>query len=662
MERNALVNSKLTSVKTSKITAPFWQRYRALMANDSIPFQWDMINDNQHVEVANDPFAAGGSADKSHAIANLKIAAGKMDGHFFGMDFQDTDVYKWLESAAYVLNYAPSKALRAHADSVVDLIADAQEDDGYLSTMFQIEMPERKFKRLQQSHELYSMGHYIEAGVAYYQVTGNQKALQIAEKMADCLDQHFGTAPNKVPGIPGHPEIELALARLYEVTHQKKYLDLATYFIKQRGQDTDFFKKQNEADGVNRDFFPGMGKIGNRYYFADKPIDQQTDAHGHAVRVLYFCTGLAHVARLTHDKTLADAADRLWHDIVNKQMYVTGNVGQTTQGEAFTYDYDLPNDTDYGETCASVALTFFAKQMLATKLNGEYGDIIEKELFNGALSGIALDGKHYFYVNPLEADPVASRGNQGKNHIATRRSSWFACACCPANITRLIASVDQYLYQVQGDVILADQFIANETQFDNGIQIRLSSNYPWSGDLHFTIDNAKAAQFKFGIRIPSWTLDHYQMMVDGNQVEPKMESQIVFIPITDTTTEVTVRFEMQPRLVTTNTQVKDNIGKVAVQRGPIVYCAEAADNPTPLWLYQLKPQPKFTYTYDGQLLDGVGVLETDDVERLGKDETTDTLYTFDHVKHTQPAHLKLVPYYSWANREEGQMSVWLRQS
>lgn len=646
----------------SNITSNFWKRYRDLMANDSIPFQWDMINDNNEVEVTNDPFTAGGSADKSHAIANLKIAAGQVDGEFFGMDFQDTDVYKWLESAAYVLNYAPSAKLQKEADSVVDLIADAQEDDGYLSTMFQIEMPERKFKRLQQSHELYSMGHYIEAGVAYYSVTGNQKALDIAKKMADCIDNHFGTTEDKIPGIPGHPEIELALARLYEATHEQKYLDLAQYFIKQRGQDTEFFEKQNKADGIDRDFFPGLGTIGNRYYFADKPVTEQTDAHGHAVRVLYFCTGLAHVARLTNDKELKDAADRLWQDIIKKQLYITGNVGQTTHGEAFTYDYDLPNDTDYGETCASVAMVFFAKQMLETHMDGQYGDIIEKELFNGALSGIALDGKHYFYVNPLEADPKASRGNQGKNHINTRRSSWFACACCPSNITRLIASVDKYLYEVKDHTILSHQFIANNTSFENGIEIKLDSNYPWDGNIKYTISNPNKTQFKFGIRIPSWTLNSYEVTIAGKSVKTDLIDQILYLPIEDETVEISVQFNMAAHLISTSTLVKDNVGKVAVQRGPIVYCAEESDNASPLWLYKLDSKPAFKYEFQDNLLDGVGVLETNDVKKLEKNSSTDELYTFDKEKVVKKSHLKLIPYYAWANREEGQMTVWLHQS
>ena len=641
------------------ITSPFWKRYRDLIATKSVPFQWDMINDQGTMDVVNTGIA-GGAAEKSGAIENLKIAAGRIKGHHFGYPFQDTDVYKWLETAAYVLNYHPDDQLRKEADSVVDLIADAQDDDGYLSTYFQIDAPERKFKRLQQSHELYSMGHYIEAGVAYYVSVGSQKALDIAKKMADCIDAHFGPQDGKIHGYDGHPEIELALAKLYEVTREQRYLDLAKYLITFRGKDPDFFIRQDKADGWEKDFFPELREIGNRYYFADKPVTEQSDAHGHAVRVLYFCTGLAHVAELTDDKELLDAAHRLFDDIVHRQMYVTGNVGQTTTGEAFTYDYDLPNDTDYGETCASCAMTFFTNEMLKDDFKGVYGDVIEKEIFNGALSGIALDGKHYFYVNPMEVDPRASKLDPGKGHIATRRSSWFACACCPANITRLIASLDKYLYSVQGDTILSHQFVANKATFGNGIAIDQESNFPWDGEISYSIDNPQSEHFVFGVRIPQWSAESYQLTLNGKAAKVDLKDGIAYFEITEPHTELALSLNMQARLVHTNPKVKDNINKVAVQRGPIVYCAEGVDNQGDLWRYRLPDKPSFSYAYRDDLLEGVGTLTTDAAERLG-DASSDDLYSFDGPSQVKTAQLRLIPYYSWANRDEAEMSVWLNR-
>lgn len=648
------------SVNDVQITSTFWKRYRDLIAEESVPFQWDMINDKGKMDVTN-AAAAGGAADHSGAIENLKIAAGRAKGHHFGYPFQDTDVYKWLQTVAYVLKYHFDQKMKEEADWTVDLIADAQDDDGYLSTYFQIDAPQRKFKRLQQSHELYSMGHYIEAGVAYYESTGNQKALDIAEKMAGCINNHFGPEDGKIHGYDGHPEIELALAKLYEITKNKTYLNLAKYFITERGQDLHFFDRQNKADGIDNDFFPELRTIGDRYYFADKPITEQKDAHGHAVRVLYFCTGLAHVARVEHDDKLLKAANTIWNDIVKKQMYITGNVGQTATGEAFTYDYDLPNDTDYGETCASVSMAFFTKQMLANEFNGQFGDIIEKEIFNGALSGIALDGKHYFYANPLEADPLASKLNPGKKHIALRRSSWFACACCPANITRLIASLDQYLYEIHDDVILSHQFIANDAKFNDGIEIKQTGNFPWDGNIDYAITNPNTSKFTFGIRIPAWSLDNYSIKVNGKEVEPDLKENVLYIPINDKTTAISLELNMNVHVVRANANVSADIMKVAVQRGPIVYCLEGVDNEEPLSRYVLGQKPSFDYNYQSKLLNGVGVVTTDDAYRIA-DDSDDSLYTFDRPKGVEKAHLEFIPYYAWANRDKKQMTVWLHQS
>lgn len=649
------------SLNNVEITSDFWKRYRDLIAKDSVPFQWDMINDKGKMDVTNAD-AAGGAADHSGAIENLKIAAGRSKGHHFGYPFQDTDVYKWLETVSYVLKYHFDQKMKDEADWTVDLIADAQDDDGYLSTYFQIDAPQRKFKRLQQSHELYSMGHYIEAGVAYYESTGNQKALDIAEKMADCINNHFGPEDGKIHGYDGHPEIELALSKLYEATKNKEYLNLAKYFITERGRDLDFFDRQNKADGIDNDFFPELRTLGERYYFADKPITEQKDAHGHAVRVLYFCTGLAHVARIEHDEKLLKAANTIWNDIVKKQMYITGNVGQTPTGEAFTYDYDLPNDTDYGETCASVSMAFFTKQMLANEFAGKYGDVIEKEIFNGALSGIALDGKHYFYANPLEADPLASKLNPEKKHISLRRSSWFACACCPANITRLIASLDQYLYEVHDDVILSHQFVANNATFNDDVEIKQRGNFPWDGNISYEIENPNLSHFTFGIRIPAWSLDKYTVKVNGQDVKTKLENDILYIPVSEKTTEITLDLNMETHLVRANTKVRADVMKVAVQRGPIVYCVEGVDNQEPLWNYVLGQNPSFNYRYQSDLLNGVGTLSTDDVYYLKDEDNQDELYTFDAPKTAEKSHLTLIPYYAWANRDEKQMNVWIQQA
>lgn len=645
-------------IKNLKVTDKFWQRYRELIVKEVLPYQWKVMNDEADINIADDP-QKNGQAKNSHAIANLKIAAGKTKGHHYGFPFQDTDVYKWLEAAAYTLKYHPNDDLKKITDKLIDLIADAQDEDGYLSTYFQIDAPTRKFKRLQQSHELYTMGHYIEAGVAYYQVTGSQKALTIAEKMADCIAHHFGKEESKIHGVDGHPEIELALARLYEVTNNRQYLELAHYFLQTRGQDPDFFNRQNIADGINRDLIANMQGFPKEYYLTDSPIEEQQAPHGHAVRVVYLCTGMAYVARHTHDKKLLAACDRFWNDIVKRQMYITGNIGQTTTGESFTYDYDLPNDTDYGETCASVGMSFFANQMLKIKARGEYGDVLEKELFNGALAGMSLDGKHFFYVNPLEADPQASKWNPGKSHILTHRAEWFGCACCPSNLARLIASVDRYIYVVNDDLVLSHQFIANDTELDNGAKIVQTSNFPWAGDIHYNIVPGKSS-FKFGIRIPSWS-PSFKLMVNGKPYTKVDNDGFVYFKIDDEVLNIDLELDMNAKYMVASNRVKADFGKVAVQRGPLVYAAEEVDNQKPLWTAKILTDQKSTLQYEPDLLNGVVTISVP-VEREELAGINDALYQpLPTEIPTTKTELKMIPYYAWANRENGMMQVWFNK-
>ena len=425
------------------ITSPFWKRRRDQIVESVIPYQWGVMNDEIDTTVPDDPAGNQLADNKSHAVANLKVAAGELDDEFHGMVFQDSDVYKWLEEAAYALAYHPDPELKALCDRTVDLIARAQQSDGYLDTPYQIKSgvwaDRPRFSLIQQSHEMYVMGHYIEAAVAYHQVTGNEQALEVAKKMADCLDANFGPEEGKIHGADGHPEIELALAKLYEETGEKRYLTLSQYLIDVRGQDPQFYAKQLKAmNGDN--IFHDLGFYKPTYFQAAEPVRDQQTADGHAVRVGYLCTGVAHVGRLLGDRGLIDTAKRFWKNIVTRRMYVTGAIGSTHVGESFTYDYDLPNDTMYGETCASVAMSMFAQQMLDLEPKGEYADVLEKELFNGSIAGISLDGKQYYYVNALETTPDGL-DNPDRHHVLSHRVDWFGCACCPANIARLIASL-----------------------------------------------------------------------------------------------------------------------------------------------------------------------------------------------------------------------------
>lgn len=652
------MSTKVKQEPQVTITSDFWKRYRELIVKEVLPYQWAVMNDEAEITIADDP-QKNGSEKNSHAIANLKIAAGQLAGNHYGFPFQDTDVYKWLEAAAYSFQYHPDPDLQKITDDLIDLIAQAQEEDGYLSTYFQIEAMDRQFKRLQQSHELYTMGHYIEAGVVYYQATGNQKALTIAQKMADCLDANFGKDEGKIPGYDGHPEVELALVRLYEETGITRYLNLAHFFLVERGQDPDFFDKQNKADGEERDLIAHMREFPRSYYQAEKPLAESDYLTGHAVRVVYLCTGMAYVARHTGNRELLAACQRFWQSIVKRRMYITGNIGSTTVGESFTYDYDLPNDTDYGETCASVGLSFFAQQMLALEAKGEYGDVLEKELFNGTLSGMSLYGKHFFYVNPLEADPEASKGNPGKGHILTERADWFGCACCPANLARLVASVDRYIYTEKADVLLSHQFIANEATFSNGVRISQTNQFPWEGTIQYAIENPSATSQRVGIRLPAWS-KQTSVQLNGEPVDYLLEDGFVYFDCQLGQTAITLELDMTVRFMRSNNRNAEDYNKVAIQRGPVIYAVEEIDNQGPLWLYQVDTKQDGSYQFEAETLGGVGIVRVQ-AQRPQLETISDELYQEDTAVEQEKVELTCVPYYAWANRGANQMRVWLNK-
>lgn len=649
---------------STKITDTFWNNYRQLVKDQLIPYQWAVINDEINVTIQQENANTLNASEKSHAIQNLKIAAGLKKGKFYGFWFQDSDVYKWLEATAYALRYAPDKELQNKADSLINLIAKAQEDDGYLDTYFQLESPDRKFKHVSMSHELYCMGHYIEAGVAYYQTTHNQQALDIAIKMANCIDHNFGPETNKLHGYPGHPELELALAKLAEVTADSRYTDLAAYMIDQRGTEPNFFTQQaleRETAHISELFNNMDPDPRSKYFQNQKPVREMDTAEGHAVRMVYLLTGIAHVARQNHDQALIKSCQHLWQNIINKQMYVTGGIGSTVAGEAFTFDYDLPNDTMYCETCASCAMTFFAKQMQELEPNSDFTDIIERELFNGTISGMSLDGKHFFYVNPLEVNPEASAKDPTKSHVKVQRADWFGCACCPPNLARLVASVDQYLYTTTNDTIFCDQFISNTTNFDNGVKIKQTSQYPWSGKINFTITATQGNNPDIAIRIPCWSIDDYQIKVNQQLITPTLKNGYWYLTdLPNGTTNVVLTLNMSVRQTQANPLVTADVGKVAIERGPLVYCLEEVDNGPHLAQFSVTDQPTFATELDDTDLPIKFIKITTHGEKLNS--TITDLYSANQQLATQDQTLTFIPYFAWANRTPGEMQVWINRA
>lgn len=652
-------------IEQVKVQDEFWDHYRRIVQTVVVPYQWQIISDEATVKIER---ANGNSSDmvqQSHAIQNLKIAAGLAQGHFYGEWFQDSDVYKWLETVAYTLRYAPDPDLEQQADQVVALIGQAQQADGYLDTYFQIERPERRFKHISKSHELYCMGHYLEAGVAYFKTTGNQQALEIALKMADCLARNFGPEPGQLHGYPGHPELELALTKLAELTGASKYLDLAAYLIHQRGTKPSFFAGQNKLNvGIDEGYWPGVEPTADHYQ--DRvPLMAMTRGEGHAVRMAYLLAGATRVALLTHDQALLTACQRLCRHISEKQMYLTGGVGSTANGEGYTFDYDLPNDTMYCETCASCGMAFLSQALLQADPEGWVADLLETELYNGTISGMALDGQHYFYVNPLEVEPQACRFDPQKAHVKATRSAWLGCACCPPNLARLIASVDQFIYSIKDETIFSHLFIGNEARFSNGVLIKQSGHYPWSGELAFLIDNRSGKQDqKVAIHVPAWAAEDFEILNDGPAISSELQSGYLrFTVPAGCCWQFELKLAMPVKALRAVPQIKADLGKVALQRGPVVYCAEEVDNGPALQQLLLASQAGFAHHADQQTFG----IRTELITAQGWRRSVDSRqphrpYQSDPIQTSEPLTLTFIPYFLWANRRVGEMTVWLPEA
>ncbi|SKC06784.1 hypothetical protein SAMN06296386_11746 [Lachnospiraceae bacterium] len=645
------------TVKT-KITDRFWKRYRELVRTEMIPYQWDVLNDNADINIEkerNDDFIP---SEKSHAMENFRIAAGISEGEHYGWVFQDSDVYKWLESVAYSLAEKDDEDLRKIADSVIELISKAQEEDGYLNTYFTIMEPERRFKRLGESHELYCAGHFIEAAVAYYESTGNELALSVAKKLADCIDRNFGPEEGKIRGYDGHEEIEIGLMRLYHLTGEERYLALAKFFLDERGKDPLFFKKQNEKDG-GRPLIAGMDKFPLYYFQNHAEIRKQDTAEGHAVRLVYMCTALADLACETGDAELYETCKKIWNNITKKRMYITGGIGSTVIGEAFTLDYDLPNDTMYCETCASIGLVFFARNMLRNEARGEYADIMERALYNTAIAGMALDGRHFFYVNPLEVVPAKYKKDPTKSHVKPVRPQWLGCACCPPNLARLVTSLEKYIYtETKDGKVLVNLYVQSESDLSWG-SIAQKTSYPQDGVVEITIRNDSEAEKNIGLRLPGWS-DDTVISVDGTKINHADTDGFAYISVKKGETRISIEFDMSVKEWYSNINVSENTGNVALSRGPFVYCMEEVDNGRNLHNLKLDTGSGYRLSWKEDELHGIYEINAKG-QRLCSD--SQELYERRPEKfYAEETTIKFIPYYAWANRGENEMRVWIKNS
>lgn len=580
---------------------------------------------------------------KTPRIQNFEITAGLKEGEFKGIFYDDSDVFKALEAIAYSLNNKPDPQLEQKADQWIDIIAKAQQPDGYLNTYYTLQFPEKRWTDMSM-HEDYNGGHLIEAAVAYYDATGKKKLLDVATKFADHFASLFG--PGKQHWVTGHQELELALVKLYKTTNNKKYLDMAYWLLEERGHK--LAKGYTWTDWKDTAYAQDV-----------VPVKQQKQITGHAVRAMYLYTGAADVATHTGDKGYMDAMKTVWEDVVYRNMYITGGIGSSGRNEGFSQDYDLPNERAYAETCASVGMVFWNQRMNSLTGDSKYADVLERSLYNGALDGLSLSGDRFFYGNPL-----ASQGQH-------QRSEWFGTACCPSNISRLIASLGNYIYAQSDNGIWVNLYIGSETTFDVGnkkIPVEMKTNYPWEGKVQLTLNPGSATKSALHLRIPGWVQgrpvpgdlyrfsdqqpDKFTVLLNGKAVSYKMDQGYAVIDRKwKKGDRVELNFLMEVKKVVAKDSLLQNNNRIALQRGPLVYCVEGVDNNEQAWNMVVPENTSFVANYNKDLLHGVVTLKA---EVPVVNASADGLSVATHKKT-----ITAIPYYAWANRGKSPMQVWL---
>jgi len=591
-------------------------------------------------------------------VKNFEMAAERKGKFCTTYPFDDTDIYKTIEGASYSLAVHPDPELAAYIDSLIGIIGRAQEPDGYLYTARTIDPlhphpwsgSERWVNEQKSSHELYNCGHLYEAAAAHYMATGKRDFLNIALKNADLLVRTFG--PDKKHVAPGHEIVEMGLVRLYRITGKKDYLQLAKFFIDQRGIKPYDKKSQNVYEN-------------GTYFQDDKPVIDQDEAEGHAVRAMYLYSGMADVAALTGDSAYIHAIDKIWNNMVGKKMYVQGSIGAVGDGERFGDNYELPNATAYNETCAAIGSVFWNQRMFLLHGDSKYIDVMEKTLYNGLISGVGLDGKSFFYTNAMQVSNSFSHPD-----LERERSGWFTCSCCPTNVVRLLPSIPGYVYAQNGNDVYVNLFISGTGNLmvnNKALKITQQNNYPWDGALAFTIDPASSMELNLKIRIPGWAQNRampsdlytyekssaqkIEIKVNGKAVDYEMKNGYAVISKKwKKNDKVELTLPMDVQRVVANTSVPDDNGKVALQRGPVMYCAEWKDNDGKACNIIVTKDAVFTTTFEPSLLNGVMVLKAD-VKTVNVDEAAQTITT-------QNKTMTAIPYYAWANRGKGEMTVW----
>jgi hypothetical protein len=642
---------KELGIKDVSIGEGFWSERQRLVAEAVLPYQWKALND----EIP--------GAEPSHAIENLRIAAGLSSGEFRGFKFQDSDVAKWIEAASYSLASRSDPELESRVDEAIELIGAAQESDGYIQSYYSITSPGKRWSDLEWGHELYCGGHLIEAAVAHFAATGSRKLLDIMLRYVDCVDAAFGREDGKKRGYDGHPEIELALFRLYGATGDPKHLRLAEYFVDERGNAPSYFDAERAVNGTGA----RERHFELDYFQAQAPVRDQRSAEGHAVRGVYLYSAMADYAAISGDAGLREALAAIWESATERRMYVTGALGSQHRGERHTIDYDLPSDSAYAETCASIGLVFWAWRMLLIDPDSRYAEVLERALYNGVLAGMSADGTRFFYVNPLEASPALARARFDLEHVKTRRVEWFGCACCPPNVARLVGSIGAYAYAYDERSIWLHNYLAGVARFPSKAgetKLRVETEYPWEGRIFVKIESGGGAR-ALRLRLPSWS-STFSARLNGQSLEsPRIEKGYLVLDREWRQGDgLELELDMGARFLSARPELAEAVGEVCAQRGPFVLCAEEADNGP--GLHRLEIDVSAPVEVARRRLVCESGLDADSLRASARGRWTllpppgAPLYGMEAPRY-EDCRVELIPYFQWANRGEGEMRVWLRR-
>lgn len=672
------MNLKQTSFllwKDVRITGGFWKKRLEINEKVTLPAEYEQCKKSGRVDSIKclykpeeDDRPEKGEFTIDGVLSENLAEDGKIPKphHYW-----DSDLAKWIEAASYSLAEHPDAETEKRIDEIVDDFEKLQQPDGYLNTYYTVVEPGKRWTNVFAMHELYCAGHLIEAACAYYLATGKRKLLDIMCRYADCIDRTFGPEEGKIHGYPGHQEIELALVKLYRITGEKRYLNLSLYFINERGKKPYFFDMEAEKYGRDPEEKGPKGILGRSFlpagpyalFQSHLPVREQKTAEGHAVRVTYMGCAMADLAAETGDETLWDACKTLWDNVTQKRMYITGGVGSQDGCERFNFDYQLPNETSYQETCASVGMVMWASRMLQVRPDRCFADFMERTLYNGVISGVSLEGDRFFYANHLAAEPKMFSDQIIRNpRMFPVRQKWFAVSCCPMNLARLTESVSGYIYSENESTLYVHLFADSETEIkrDSGtLRVIQKTEYPWNNKIQITVKSEGNVPLRVAVRNPLFSRAT-KISVNGEVIHPEEESGYLIIDRQwDGDTEILVELDMKPEFVEAHPSVRMDAGKVAIQYGPLIYCLEEADNGPGLPSIFADTDSELSVKTEPDLLGGIQVIEGSALKRSVKG-WEHTLYRpvnddFETVR------FRAVPYYAWSNRQPGEMTVWINR-